>query len=142
MTTSAKIGMGTLFALARPAAPAAFVIIGERTKVPLPKLSRDAIDATHMDSADQYREFIAGLRQGGDLPLEMNLVPGSASEMLLLEHFADSVTWPCKMTLPNGATWEAAVLMTNYEPDPPMDGKMTASATFKISGKPVFTEAA
>lgn len=143
MTTKAKIGLGTTFHVARPNAPTTWLKLDQPFSVSgSPSLSRDAVDGTHMDSEDGYREFVGGLRDGGELSVEMNHEPGDETDLLLLEAFNDDEAWQVKITLPNGATWVSAALITSYEASDPLEDKMTCSAGFKISGKPVLTEPA
>lgn len=142
MTTNARIGHGTLFKIGDGATPTeAFTTVAEVTSLKPPSMSRDAVDSTHSESADGWREFIAGLKDGGEVTLEINFDAGSATTDLLMDQFATSVVGNKKITFPDGSEFAFAALLTNFEPDAPVDDKMTASVTFKVSGKPVLTQA-
>lgn len=138
MTTSAAIGYSSEFhiwdsTLGTPA----FVKISEVTSITPPNEQIDIIDVTHMDSPSNYREFIQGLTDPGECGFEMNFVPGSASEDLVLAVKAGGVAVQCKVVFPNAATWTFAAFVTGYEPAVPVDDKMTATVTMKVTGSVV-----
>lgn len=138
MTTGARIGYGTLFALL---SSGSYVTIAEVTSVTPPGFSRDAQDATHTESPDAFREFIAGLTDAGEVGIELNFDPGSSSAALLLAQFDTQDPGTHKITFPDGSTWVFTGILTGFEPQAPVDEKMVATATFKVSGKPVLTQA-
>src|SRR5688572_5498266 len=75
MTTSARIGHGTLFQTGEVGnSPITFTTLGEVISITPPNISRDSIDASHTQSPDQWREFIAGMKDGGEMAVEMNAI--------------------------------------------------------------------
>ncbi|MPZ58437.1 MAG: hypothetical protein GEU91_18480 [Rhizobiales bacterium] len=140
MATEAAIGHGTIFAvLTTP--PSTFTDIAEVTSITPPSLARDAIDATHMNSPDQWREFIGGLKDGGEVSIELNYVPGSATSVLLIGEIAQAAERTYRITFTDTTTWVFDGIMTGFESEVPVDDKMTATATFKVTGEPVLTAA-
>src|SRR5687767_14592043 len=89
MSTQAKIGHGTLFQInSSPGnSPDQWDSIAEIVSVTPPSLSRDAIDATHSESPEKWREYIPGLRDGGEVTLEMNFIPGGLGTEAILATF-------------------------------------------------------
>ena len=74
MATNAAIGHGTLWKRGNGASPTeAFATVAEVTAISGPGISRDTIDATHMESPDRFREFVGGLRDGGEVTVTLNL---------------------------------------------------------------------
>lgn len=142
MTTNAKIGHGVLFKIASGDSPSVMTSIGEITSVTPPAISRDAIDATHTASPEKWREFIAGLKDGGEASADINFVPGSDGHGLLMDQLDLDTPTECEIDFPDGSKFEFDAILTGYAPSAPIDDKMTATVTFKVSGKPVFTEAA
>lgn len=138
MSTNAAIGHASTFGIL---SSGSYVTIGEVTSITPPAIARDAIDATHMASPDGWREFIAGLKDGGEVGIEVNLVPNSASTALLLAQFDSATLGTHKITFPDGSTWTFTGLLTAFEPEAPVDDKMVASCTFKVSGKPTLVQA-
>ena len=137
MTTQAKIGYTTAFKIGNGATPEVFTAVAEVTNIKPPSMSRDAVDATHNQSSEGWREFIAGLKDGGEVSLDVNFVPGSATTLTLMAEI-DASLGNKQIVFPNGETFSFAALCTGIEPDAPMDDKMTATITYKVSGKPTL----
>lgn len=143
MTTQAMIGHGSIFSIATADSPTDFTAVSEVTNISPPKLSRDTVDATHNASPEKWREYIAGLKDGGEMSIEMNFVPGSAGNTLILESFNDDEPMNCKIEFPDSpaTVWSFKAFCTGFEPDDPVDDRMSATATFKLTGKPSFVGA-
>lgn len=133
------IGFATIIA---KKAGAAYTAFAEVTEMTLPELARDSIDFTHFGSPDRHREFKPGLSDAGEVGIVYNLVPGLADDAVIAAHLATNAVEAWRITFPNGATLDYNGFATAHGRATPMDDKMTGSATFKISGKPVLTPAA
>lgn len=136
MTTDASIGHNTLFQ--RDPGTGTYATLAEVTSVTPPQLARDTVDATHMLSTDRYREFISGLRDGGEATIELNFIAGGSAMTFLLADFNNNSAVPYKVLFPNSVAWTFDAFVTGISPESPVDDKMTASVTFKITGKPVL----
>lgn len=134
MTTQARIGYQTKFELETAAGSGVFQQIGEITKLSPPNEKADVLDASNFDSPNGYKEFVLGLTDPGELKFDMNLVPGSASETLLLAAKISRTAYAAKITFPAGQIWQFQLLITDYAPDAPVDKIMTCSVTGKVSG--------
>jgi predicted secreted protein len=139
MATNASIGFGTLFQIRDAAlSPPDYVTVGEVTNITLPNLSRDAVDATHTESTGGWREFIPGLKDAGEVTIEMNFVYPSASDTLIRGQFASDELTLCKILFDGGASPEQGVqfsaIVTGYEIQTPLDDKKAATLTLKVSG--------
>lgn len=133
MTTTAAIGYQTLFGIKNGGGT--YDNVAEVIRVKPPSYSRDAVEATNMDSADSFREYVAGLMDGGEVQIELNYVPAT-SDVLVAAMVAGAGNF--QITMPNGVKFQFRAIVTSYEPDTPLEDRMTASATFKISGKPTL----
>ena len=136
MTTQAAIGYGAILELWNGSA---FAEIGEVTSLTPPNLSVDAVDATHMESEGAAKESIAGLIDYGEIKVEMNLVADSASDDLIRTLMVARGLVPWRITLPPLTDSPSHVLagdgiLTGYETEAPLDDKMTATLTIKVSG--------
>lgn len=139
--TSAKIGYGSQFWLDNDAA--VLTKLGEITGVTLPNPQVEDVEATHMESPDRRREYIAGLIEDGEGTFEMNLVPGSATDTLIRTALSDGETRGYKVVLPTPTgTWEVTgdCIVKGYERAVPIDDRMTATLTVRFTG--ASTEAA
>ena len=137
MTTQARIGHSTLFKIGNGATPEVFTTVAEVTSITPPGMTRDAIDATHSESPDGWREFIGGLKDGGEVEIAMNYVPGSATTILMMQEIAAAVGNK-QIVFPAGEIFSFAALCTNISPETPVDGKMEASVTYKVTGRPTL----
>jgi hypothetical protein len=108
------------------------------TSITPPSATLDQIDVTHMTSPNRNREFIPGLNDTGECSFEMNYVPGSTSDDRLLELLNLPVGTErrryCRISYPNGVTDTFYASLVGYAPAIPVDDKMSASVTFKVSG--------
>lgn len=119
--------------------------IGELLSISGPSYSKETIDTTHMGSTDEFRTFLGGLRDAGEVTFEVQLdllAADSQNHHLLLDSLEDDDT-PVAMQCDLGSvvTFSFNGIVTAFEPDAPMDGKQTASITVKISGKPTLADA-
>lgn len=142
----AYIGHGTLLQRGDGGGPEVFTTVAEVLNISGPSLSRDTVDVTTMDSPDQWREFIAGLKDGGELtfdvvydPVDPTIEPGSG----LLSEFdkasgAAATNWQLVFSDPAGTTWAFAAILTGAEPQESIDDKVMLSCTLKVTGKPTL----
>jgi len=134
MTTAAQSGFGTTLT------KSGSTKIVELTSIGGPTIGRDTIDVTNNDSADSFREFLAGIGDGGEISLEGNFIPSSALQTALITDLISGLKASYTIAYPDTkTTWVADCLCTGFEPSQPFDDKIGFSATLKISGKPVFT---
>lgn len=138
--TEARIGYGTVLEIALASAPDAFTYIKETFNATPPSDKDDSVDATHFQSPNRYREFIAGLTDAGEASFEMNYVPGSATDRFLASIKGKRLI--TRITFPNGVQIIFMATRDAYEKDVPNDDKMTATLTLKVSGEPIITEPA
>lgn len=141
MTTEASIGYGTLFQKRTATGPEVWTTYAERTSITPPAWARDAIDASHGESPNRRREFIAGMVDEGEVGLEMNFVPGSSTFSLIRGEFSATTPGKYRLVFVNGDTWTFDAISTSMEPDAPLDDKMPLAMTYKLTGESVYAEA-
>ncbi len=108
-----------------------------------PKISRAVVDTTHYATTGG-RTFRPGdLYDGGELSLEFAFDADLTPPMFSAQQ-PETIT--ITMPLPSGkttpATWSFSAFMSDYEPKMPLEDKMTATATLKISGSITITPSA
>jgi len=67
-------------------------------------MTKDSIEVTNYGSPDRFREYIAGLKDGGSLNAEGNWLPNNATHdesTGLLESFNDDSNHNWKLVLPD-----------------------------------------
>ncbi|MDT0568862.1 phage tail tube protein [Streptomyces sp. DSM 3412] len=120
------------------ATPEIFTPIANVTDITPPGIERETYDVTAHDSEDAWREFIGGLKDGGEVELDLNYDPREHDS--LLADFADAVPRSYKVVWPGTlGNWAFKAIITNFEPEAPHDDKLAASVTYKVSGKPTIT---
>jgi hypothetical protein len=140
MTTQADIGYSATFKVGDGGSPETFTDFGvEVTSITLPSYSREAIDATHSASPDRYKEYIAGLMDAGEVSLDLNYVPDAADKVIAALE-AGKQSYQIVLPGDDEVTLTFTAICTGYQPTAPIADKMTSTATFKISGKPVLSD--
>ncbi len=117
--------------------------IAEVIAVTPPNPQTADVEVTHFKSANRRREYIAGLIEDGEGTIEINFVPGSASDVLLRAAVNDGVTRSYRIILPtagNGWQIDGDCIVKGYERNIPIDDRMTATVTVRFTG--ASTEAA
>lgn len=143
MASSAFWAYGSTLQIGDGASPEVFTSIAEITELTPPSMERDDIDVTSNSSSDGYREFIPGMRDGGEVEFTANWLPTNATHDAttgVLSTFNDNAVHNWKIVLPNTlATISFAGFVTAFETELPLEeqGKMTC--TIKVSGKPVIS---
>lgn len=117
----------------------AFTSIAAVANVGGPELSRETYDATHHNSPDGWREFVGGLKDGGEVSLEVRYDPREHD--VLVADLEDDEARDYRLIWPSitGAQWDFAGIMTGFSPEGPHDDLLTAEITIKVTGKPVLS---
>lgn len=133
--TSATIGMGATFAIGDgvDGGSLTYATVGEVTNITSPGITREAIDATHLLSPDDFREFIAGLLDADPATLGFNYVP-SAADVLYTAALAKKGDF--QITYPNGVKFQFSGIVTAWKPGDGSTTTMVGEMTIKPSGKP------
>ena len=103
--------------------------LAEITDTTPPSWSRGAIDVSHTASPDGARQFIMqDLVDYGELAVTLNFDPSAVAP--IHDDFETTT-----ITMPDGATWTFQGALQDYSSTGPLDDRMTATATIKVSGK-------
>lgn len=137
--TRAILGYGTTVQVGDSSSPGVWTALLEVIEVTPPNAQVDDVEATHFTSDNRTREYIAGLIEGGEASINMNRVPGSATENLLMGLQNSGTKVAVLITWPNGTTWLFLGHVKGYETASPIDDRMTATATFKVDGATTVT---
>jgi predicted secreted protein len=119
--------------------------IAEINSITGPDLKRDNIDVSSFDTSNGYREFIGGFAQGDTVVLSMNFTRDTYE--LMLEDFSDEEPQDYLITIPDGddenedSTIEFYGHITELPMSIPIDDKITADVTIKVTGQPAITTA-
>jgi len=117
----------------------------ELTSISGPSESMDPIDVTSHDSDDGFKEFIAGLHDGGEISFEgMCIVGDSTGQVAMHDDFQATTIKAWEIRFPTYASAPKIAgngFITAFSWAFPHDGPITISGTIKITGKPTYTPA-
>lgn len=106
-------------------------LTGELLDVRESGVKTDTVDVTKQNSTTGYREFKAGLKDGGEWTISFHydpdaVIPAQGTSANLI------ITWP------SGATnkYMATALLTGRSTAAPLGDKMMCDLTFKVTGVP------
>ena len=102
----------------------------------------EEIDATDLDSPNNYKEFIAGSKDAGEVSIAGNIKDeANVEKMLALAESQTMEKWT--VAYPSGAKWVFNAFVKSFKDgEKTTDGLATFTATLRISGKPVYTKSA
>lgn len=108
--------------------------IAEVLDVTPPGMSRESVQSSHMGSTVAHTFLPTVLYDAGELSIEMAFLPSFASAFLATVGTA-VITFP-----DSGATvWTFEAFATGYEPADPLEDRMTATLTLKVTGAIAIT---
>jgi predicted secreted protein len=140
MTTQARIGYGRLLSVQDVTSPDVFITLGEITAINGPNFAADAVDVTHMQSTDGFREFIPGLRDAGEFSGDVNYNPTDSGMIAFLETIGTKRTF--KIVERSATSPAPSVtcdgIVTAFKVTGAVADKMQAAFTIKLSGSPVM----
>lgn len=119
--------------------------VAQVTNISGPGLTADTIDVTSHDSTAGYREFLQGLKDGGEVTLDLNFDPVGATHDDVSGGLLDdydsgtAVSWVITFSDAATSTWAFSGIVTGFEVEAPMDDKLSATATIKVTGQPTLT---
>ena len=96
-----------------------------------PNMSRESVQSSHMGTLEAHTHLPTKLYDGGELTLEIAFDPDWAVP------FTNADAQACVITFPNSGatTWSFDAFITGYEPTDPLEDRMTATLTLKVTGE-------
>ena len=140
--SDAMIGMGIAYAIKQASPSNVYDSVGEVYDVVPPNQQTDEVEATHYGSTGGYREFIPGLKDGGEVTFSINWIPGEDTDVLLRTLHGNGQTRTHRITFPNTAKIEFSGWVKGFERAAPMDDRMTATVTVRVTGPSTYTDPA
>jgi hypothetical protein len=115
--------------------------VGELVKVSGVTKTRDQIESTNFASANGYKTFVNGMRDGGTIRIETHFDPADAGQVAIDTAFEAESTVAIVITMPTafGTTWTATANVAGVGiGDVDRDGLVPFFGEFKITGKPAL----
>lgn len=117
--------------------------VGSLTSIGGVSASADTIDVTALDNTTGYREFVAGLKDGGDISLSGYFDYADAGQKALYTAFESGEEGDCEIVFPAAmdCKWTFSGVVTAIETGAELEGAVSFSCTVKVSGKPTLAKA-
>jgi hypothetical protein len=139
--SDARIGWGGELHVSTDATEANLVELAEVRDVNFPQIETDEHEVTHLKSPDKFKEFIAGLKDGGEFTATLNYVPGGATDLLLTAALGGT-NRAVRIVIPDEAgagvadwNWTLSAFVKRYAPDRmEPNAPITATITFRVGG--------
>lgn len=138
------VGDGTGLLAAAASAPLAsgaegaeaFTAIAEIDGVTFSGRTQDLAETTHVLSPGGFKEYVATLRDSGDVSFNMNYLPSNASQQIFESDFIAGAFRNYRVVWTDAAASTDAfvAILTQFNPSGMVGDKLTASATLKITG--------
>ena len=141
---TAMAAFGTTLGIGDGGGPETFTTIAQVRTSSGPGLSADTIEVSHHESTGGWRTFVAGMKDGGEVGLDLLFDPVAATHKDasggLLDLLDSGAENNFELTFSDTAstTWTFAGLVTGFEPTAPYDGELTASVSIKVTGQPTL----
>lgn len=123
----AEIGKKTILKYKQPN-----VVIGEVLEIGEIGIEVDDIDITTYGSG-MFKEYMAGLKDGGELEISVLFKKDDAGQIALYNDLGGPAK-TFQIVLPEGSIWEFNAYVKSFKNSIPIDDKITASITFKLTG--------
>ncbi len=136
--TQARAGFGLQLWRGDGATPTEiFTKISEVTDInPVGAKTLDTVEATHMESDDGYKEYVATLKDQSEITVEVNWLVGDASQGNMVADYEAKTLRNWRIVLnTTGKRLEGAAFVSAVSQVSPRDGKMTRTFTLRPSGK-------
>lgn len=134
---------GALLQRGDGASPEAFTTVSEVLSISGPTLKADLIDVTNHSSPSRFREYIQGLKDGGELTFDINYQPNNATHNNATGVLGDWNTgvqrnYRLRFPVTPAVDWTVRVIVTNFETGLPVDAQIKASVTLKVVTAPTL----
>lgn len=120
-------------------APETFASVAEVKDIKPFKLKAETKETTHHGSAGGWRTFKATLIEGGECTFKINFLPDDTTHSFSAGLAADLMNRQQRnyqIILPDTTTsgYQFAAIVTQFDPDGPVDGLLETDVTLKITG--------
>ena len=142
MVTGALFAHGTLLKV-DDGGGVTFTTIAEVGSISGPSLTQATIDVTSMDSANHWREFIGGLKDGGNVTFDINYIPTGGTHNVatgVIGMLSTGVKRSFKLVFTDGGstTWTFIGWITKFTPTPGLATALKGALDVKITGQPTL----
>jgi len=138
--SEAILGYGLIYEISDGAG--GWIELAEVIDLTPPNQQTEEVEKSHLRSPGKTREYLSGWNDPGEAGVTINFIPGSATATLILGLKASGVARAHRITWPNGEIWTFSGFIKGFEASSPMDDRLTAVVTIRVTGDTVITAAA
>lgn len=125
-----------------PGGTGPFTAIAELRDISGPALSRNPIETTNHNDADE--NFVVGIRRYGEVTFTIGFIPnapthGNATGLINSWNAGDKDIF--QVEYPDTTKWIFSGFISGIEPSMPLDDGLTADVTIRTTGGMIFDEA-
>jgi predicted secreted protein len=135
MSTLALSAQGMTLAMSAVGSPEAFVVIPEINSISGPTGQANEIDATDLSST--AKEYKIGLKDHGEMSLDMFYIPDNSTHALVRAAFADGVVRLFRLTFTDTAPakiWEFQGYVKGFSIAAGVDQILTVTVPIRVTG--------
>lgn len=143
--SNAISSFGTLLKIGDGGSPAEnFTTIAEVTDIGGPEFTLATEDVTNHSSIEGWREYIGTILDPGEIQFSINFIPTEATHNPstgLIKDMVDKTLRNFELVFPDSGstTWSFSALITSFKSSEPVQGKLAADVTLRVSGKPTLS---
>ena len=142
--SQAMSAQGTFIGKGDGTSPENFAEIAEVASIGGPNETSDEIEVTHLRSTGGYREFLQSFKDGGELPLVMNFIPGDGTQDSLTGLRAEFQTGAKKnyqITFPDTTTCTFEAFVKSIGTPIAVGEKLSLNCTLRVVGATTWVQA-
>jgi hypothetical protein len=113
---------------------ASFTELAEVKSIGGPSETADEKETTHLRSPGSYREYIQTFKDGGEIPMVLNFVPGNATQQQLRTDFTAGTITGWRITYPDTTTCTFSAYVKAVGVPVAVDAVLELNATLRITG--------
>ena len=134
--TVGSTGFGTLLSAGDGTSSETFTNIAEVRTINGPGLNLEIVEATHMESPGNSREYLPTFIEGGEVTFDVSFLPNTSAQTVITTDLQARTKRNFRLTFPNSAAnrWSFAGFYTGFTPSAEIDGMLSASVTIKVTG--------
>ncbi len=139
MSRKAERTIGTTLSKKKSGSETEDLTVGNLTSIGEIGLESEEIDVTDLDSPNDFKEFIGGFKDAGEVALEGFMeTDATVVTMYTLANSRSVENWV--VTYPNGAKWEFSGFVKSFKDmEKSVEGVAKYTSVIRISGAPKYT---
>lgn len=143
MSSNAILAQGTIIARETSPGSGTYTTIAEAKSIDGPGIDRDEIDVTHQQSPSKHREFIAGLRDSGEISFDVNYNPNDATHNAatgFLSRQVSGVVENYRLTFPSSppVSYIVPAFVKSAKPTAPVDNVLGMAVVLRVASAPTL----